>query len=94
MRAFTFTTHIARRPGIVWAFMTDLANSSKWRPFVARMETVDRKPLAAGSQVRVVMDVMGKRRERVSRTTAFDAPRRTRSDQLPKLKQLLEESAD
>jgi hypothetical protein len=61
---------------VVWAYVTDLANSSKWRPVVAPMETVDGKPLATGSRVRVVMDILGRRAERVSLTTAFEPPRR------------------
>lgn len=76
MRAFTLSVHIARPRQAVWAYMTDLANSSKWRPFVSRMETVDGQPLAPGSDVRVVMDIMGRTLQRVSRTTVFEPPHR------------------
>jgi hypothetical protein len=40
------------------------------------METVDGQPLHEGSDVRLTADVYGKRITRVSRTTAFDPPRR------------------
>src|SRR6185503_14627481 len=48
----------------------------RWRPLVASMETVDGQPLREGSDVRLTVDVYGKRITRVSRTTTFDPPRR------------------
>jgi uncharacterized protein YndB with AHSA1/START domain len=76
VRAFRFEQHIDRSPAEVWAVMTDLSLSSQWRPFAVSMETVDGKPLHAGSDVRIVMDVFGRRAERVSRTVAFEPNRR------------------
>ena len=76
MRAFRFEEHIDRSPAEVWGVMTDLSLSSQWRPFAVSMETVDGQPLHAGSDVRIVMDVLGRRAERVSRTVAFEPNRR------------------
>jgi uncharacterized protein YndB with AHSA1/START domain len=76
VRAFRFEEHIDRAPVEVWTVMTDLGLSSQWRPFCVSMETVDGKPLHAGSDLRIVMDAFGRRAERVSRTVAFEPNRR------------------
>ena len=76
MRAYRFEEHIDRSPAEVWAVMTDLSLSSQWRPFVVSMETVDGQSLHVGSDVRIVMDVLGNRAERISRTVAFEPDRR------------------
>lgn len=76
MRAFHFVEHIDRPPRDVWNALTDLSVASRWRPLVASMETVDGQPLREGSDVRLTVDVYGKRITRVSRTTTFDPPRR------------------
>ncbi|HWJ16153.1 MAG TPA: SRPBCC family protein [Gemmatimonadaceae bacterium] len=76
MRAFHFVEHIDRPPRDVWNALTDLTVASRWRPLVVTMETVDGQPLHDGSDVRVIVDIYGKRLTRVSHTTAFDPPRR------------------
>jgi len=76
VRAYRFEEHIDRSPAEVWAVMTDLSLSSRWRPFAVSMETIDGEPLHVGSDVRIVMDVLGRRAERVSRTVAFEPNRR------------------
>ena len=76
MRAYRFEEHIDRSPAEVWAVMTDLRLSSRWRPFAVSMETIDGEPLHVGSDVRIVMDVLGRRAERISRTVAFEPNRR------------------
>jgi hypothetical protein len=76
MRAFTFTAHIDRPPQVVWDTLVDLTLSSKWRPLIATMETTDGKPLALGSDVRIVVDVLGTRQTRVSKVVAFEPLRR------------------
>jgi len=76
VRAFHFVEHIDRPPRDVWNALTDLTVASRWRPLVATMETVDGQPLHDGSDVRVIIDIYGKRLTRVSHTTAFDPPLR------------------
>ena len=76
MRAFHFVEHIDRPPRDVWNALTDLSVASRWRPLVVSMETMDGLPLRDGSDVRLTIDVFGKRITRVSHTTAFDPPRR------------------
>lgn len=92
MRAFRFEEHIERSPSEVWAVMTDLSLSSRWRPFAVSMETVDGQPLHLGSDVRIVMDVLGRRAERVSRTVAFEPNRRwtLESGDIPRLRGLFD----
>jgi len=87
MRAYRFEEHIDRSPAEVWAVMTDLSLSSQWRPFAVSMETADGKPLQAGSDVRIVMDVFGRRVERISRTVVFEPNRRwtLESDDKPEM---------
>jgi hypothetical protein len=76
MRAFAFTTHVARPPEVVWAIMTDLSRAPRWRPLVQRMVTTDGGPIAAGSSIEITMEVMGELHRRRSLTTGFDPPRR------------------
>ena len=76
MRAFTFTTHIARPPQAVWNVLTDLALSSKWRPLIVSMETVDGKPLALGSDLRVTVEAMGTRQSRITKVVGFEPAKR------------------
>jgi carbon monoxide dehydrogenase subunit G len=76
VRAYHFEEHIDRSPEQVWAVLTDLSAAPRWRPMIASMETVDGGPLRLGAEVRIVADVLGKRAERVSRTTAFEENKR------------------
>lgn len=76
MRAFTYETHIDRSPDEVFAFMMDFERAPRWRNLVRRLELVTPPPLSVGSQLRVVMDVMGKQKEAISEVWAYDPPRR------------------
>ena len=76
MRAFTFEEFIARPPERVWAVLTDLTVAPRWRPMIVSMETEDGGPLRVGGNVKIVAEALGKRGDRVSRTTTFERNRR------------------
>jgi len=76
MRAYTFKEYIDRPPRDVWKALTDLSAAPRWRPLVRSMETEDGGPLRLGSRVRVVIEYLGRRANRVSTTTSFEPERR------------------
>ena len=76
MRAYTFSIHVDRPPQTVWAFLTDLSQTAKWRTMFRSMEVVGGGPLRAGAELRIVTEAYGKVTERTSSTLVFDPPRR------------------
>ena len=76
MRTFTYTEHIDRAPGDVFAFMMDFSQASRWRNMVRSMEMVGGGPPREGAQIRVTFDVAGHQHAVVSTIWAYDPPRR------------------
>jgi len=76
MRAFDYAVQIDRPPDLVWAFMMDRRNSTRWQNLVRRVETVTPGPLRVGSELLVTLDVRGETKQVTSQVWAFDPPRR------------------
>ena len=55
----------------VWTFLSDPANNPQWQTGVVESETVGEGPIEAGTQVRVVRRLLGKRVETLFDTTEF-----------------------
>jgi hypothetical protein len=54
----------------------DFSRAPRWRTLVRTIEVITPPPLAVGSQLRIIMDVLGKQREAISEVWAYDPPRR------------------
>lgn len=76
MRAFRYTTHIARPPDEVWAFITDFAAAPRWRPLVKFMGVADGGPTRAGARLRVTIVLGGRETTREVELAAVEPPRR------------------
>jgi uncharacterized protein YndB with AHSA1/START domain len=76
MRAFRFVEHVDRPPGDVWDVLVDLQQAFRWRPLVKAMETLDGRPVHAGSVVRITHEFFGRSGTTVSRTVEFEPGRR------------------
>ncbi|MEP6765660.1 MAG: SRPBCC family protein [Gemmatimonadaceae bacterium] len=72
MRAYSFNEFIDRPREQVWNVLTNLSVAPLWRPLVSSMQTVGDAPLAVGTDVKIIVDFIGKRSEHVSHTTAFE----------------------
>jgi uncharacterized protein YndB with AHSA1/START domain len=74
--SFAIETQIARPPDEVFAAVTDLDRLPEWQPMVVEVEPLDDGPLAAGSRLREVREVRGRRLEQVVEVAAFEPGRR------------------
>jgi uncharacterized protein YndB with AHSA1/START domain len=72
------TTVINRPPEAVFAYFTNFADAPRWRRLVRSMVKCGEAPLAAGSVIRVTMDVSGQTMEFDLKVLDFDPPRRWR----------------
>jgi len=59
MRLAQHSIHIDRTPADVFGFFVDFSQASRWRQFVRTMTPRQPGPVAAGSVIDVVFDVMG-----------------------------------
>jgi uncharacterized protein YndB with AHSA1/START domain len=64
---------IARSPEDVFAFVTDPAKLSRWQDAAVMQLTPG--PLGAGTRLREVHKVLGRRREEITEVVAFEPPR-------------------
>lgn len=63
MHCEVFTTHVAQSPDVVWAFLSDLRNDSKWRHQIESVEVVSGTPGDAPTTYREYVRWEGMRRE-------------------------------
>jgi uncharacterized protein YndB with AHSA1/START domain len=68
---FSFDVTIHRPPHEVFSAVTDLERLSEWQPAVVEVERLDGGPLAAGSRLKEVREVRGKRLEQVVEIAEF-----------------------
>jgi uncharacterized protein YndB with AHSA1/START domain len=71
---FVIATEIARPPEEVLAFVTDPARLHEWQAAVVEVESTPPGPLAAGSRMREVRQVGGRRLEQLVEVAELRAP--------------------
>jgi uncharacterized protein YndB with AHSA1/START domain len=90
MRIASHTIWIARPPDSVFDYFVDFSKASRWRSYVRTMVHLDQGPLAAGSHIHVVLDVLGEAQEIVLEVLDCNRPSlwRHRTDEVDFLGQV------
>jgi uncharacterized protein YndB with AHSA1/START domain len=76
MRAFVFTSHIARPPDAVWDFMMDRRNSPRWNNLVRSVEVITPGPVRVGTELLVTLDARGRTLQLTSEVWVVERPYR------------------
>jgi hypothetical protein len=77
MAAIVETVEIARSPGDVHAYLSDLARHDEWQDAIVSTELVTEPPTRLGSKARDTRKVPGGKRTFTYEITEFDPPGRT-----------------
>jgi uncharacterized membrane protein len=72
---FSFDVNIDRSPQDVFSAVTDLERLPQWQPAVVEVEPLDEGPLRAGSRLKEVRQVRGKRLEQIVEIAAHEPGR-------------------
>jgi uncharacterized protein YndB with AHSA1/START domain len=73
---FSFDMNIDRSPQEVFSAITDLERLPEWQPAVVAVEKLQDGPLRAGSRLKEIREVRGKRLEQIVEIAALEPARR------------------